>query len=270
MAYITRSVPVAVLSSILIPIWNISLGWENPQNIDLTLEAVLRFIVSMSLGMWLSSIMRSRAAMYVLLCGGAIFTVETSMWSGALAYGCALLSASFCLSQRKSRMASPPRYVGASIALFACLMSTLNLRDFLGPDKCQMIASMLLGISALPVMLTKWHEKISCKAAIATIMVGGIGLCLTHIANDFWHLLMWNFEMLAMISGLLFVGVKLQRPVLVNISIVALALDIVFRYFDMFFSMMDRSLFFVMGGLVLIIAGSILEKNRRKLTGAMT
>jgi uncharacterized membrane protein len=46
-------------------------------------------------------------------------------------------------------------------------------------------------------------------------------------------------------------------------------IDIVARYFDMFFSTMDRSLFFVVGGFILLCAGSLAERNRRKLIEAI-
>jgi uncharacterized membrane protein len=59
------------------------------------------------------------------------------------------------------------------------------------------------------------------------------------------------------------VGVRVNRPGLVNTAMVFVVLDIVARYFD-FFSMMDRSLFFVLGSLVLMVGGALVEKSRRR------
>jgi uncharacterized membrane protein len=69
----------------------------------------------------------------------------------------------------------------------------------------------------------------------------------------------------AAIIGMIASGIKFQKGGLINLAIAFAILDIVTRYFDMFFSTLDRSMFFIAGGIILVIAGAYAEKNRRRL-----
>jgi len=60
-------------------------------------------------------------------------------------------------------------------------------------------------------------------------------------------------------------GMRQQKPVLVNLAVGFIVADICARYFDVFFSTMDRSLFFLLGGTCLMVIGAVAEKNRRRL-----
>jgi uncharacterized membrane protein len=72
--------------------------------------------------------------------------------------------------------------------------------------------------------------------------------------------------MVAAMLGLIFTGLnRLRSATVVNITLIFFVLDIFARYFDTFFKMLDRSVFFVIGGLMLVILGSYLEQTRRKL-----
>jgi uncharacterized membrane protein len=55
--------------------------------------------------------------------------------------------------------------------------------------------------------------------------------------------------------------------VLVNMAFLFFGLGLLSRYFDTFWTLLDRSYFFMAGGLLLIGGGYLLEKQRRKLTG---
>jgi uncharacterized membrane protein len=56
---------------------------------------------------------------------------------------------------------------------------------------------------------------------------------------------------------------------MVNLSFAFFALTLLSRYFDTFWSLLNRSYFFMLGGLLLIGGGLFLERERRKLTRKM-
>ena len=67
------------------------------------------------------------------------------------------------------------------------------------------------------------------------------------------------------IVGLIILGFIRRYPVYVNIGLLFFALDVIARYFDFFWELLPRSLFFVVGGLLLLFGGILLERKRRKI-----
>ena len=65
--------------------------------------------------------------------------------------------------------------------------------------------------------------------------------------------------------ALLFVGYQREDMQIVNTGMFWLSVLIIVRYFDFFWGLLPRSLFFMVGGLVLVLGGIGLEKKRRQL-----
>jgi hypothetical protein len=59
-------------------------------------------------------------------------------------------------------------------------------------------------------------------------------------------------------------GFEIKRPVIFNIGIVITVLFIFSRYFNIFWGLLTRTIFFMIGGLLLILIGVFLERLRRK------
>ena len=68
---------------------------------------------------------------------------------------------------------------------------------------------------------------------------------------------------------LIYVGIAAHDRGLVNLAFAFFALGILARYLDTFWTLLGRSYFFLGGGLVLIVAGIILERSRRRITRAL-
>jgi uncharacterized membrane protein len=77
--------------------------------------------------------------------------------------------------------------------------------------------------------------------------------------------LLFNILFALEIFGLIILGFIRRYPTYVNIGLLFFALDVVARYFDFFWELLPRSLFFILGGLLLLFGGIILERKRRKI-----
>jgi len=64
-------------------------------------------------------------------------------------------------------------------------------------------------------------------------------------------------------------GFDIKRPVIFNIGIAIFILFIISRYFNVFWELLPRSIFFMIGGLLLILGGVFLERKRRKTVTKM-
>ena len=77
--------------------------------------------------------------------------------------------------------------------------------------------------------------------------------------------LFFNILFALEIFGLIILGFIRRYPTYVNIGLLFFSLDVFARYFDFFWELLPRSLFFILGGLLLLFGGIILERKRRKI-----
>lgn len=93
----------------------------------------------------------------------------------------------------------------------------------------------------------------------------------------FFPLLSTNMPLLILNNVLLFVytilvifyGYQMRRPIIFNLSLLMFAALVVMKYFDIFFALMPRSVFFMSGGVLLLGGSIILENKRRNILKAM-
>jgi uncharacterized membrane protein len=79
--------------------------------------------------------------------------------------------------------------------------------------------------------------------------------------------ILYNLLFFGGIIWLIYAGVHGGDRALVNLSFFFFALGLLSRYFDTFWTLLNRSYFFMAGGLLLIAGGYFLERQRRTLTG---
>jgi len=77
-----------------------------------------------------------------------------------------------------------------------------------------------------------------------------------------WAVLFNAFAFLEML-GLIFLGYARKESWLINMGALFLFLLIIVKYFDWFFSFLDKSVFFIGAGLLLLVVGWSMEKGRR-------
>ncbi len=123
-----------------------------------------------------------------------------------------------------------------------------------------------------------WHHRWTRGEHRSAILRWGQGLLslfvIVLLANLFvidtqrgTMAILFNLLFFAGLIWLIYSGLEGDDHFLVNIGFVFFGLTLLSRYFDTFWSLLNRSFFFMVGGVLLIGGGYLLEKQRRRLTG---
>ena len=96
------------------------------------------------------------------------------------------------------------------------------------------------------------------------------GLLVPQGMSDYYpheesHSIIANLIYAAMIVGIIVLGYIKRYNAYINIGILFFVLDVIARYFDFFWNLLPRSIFFIAGGIMLLAGGIFLEKKRRKV-----
>ena len=74
-----------------------------------------------------------------------------------------------------------------------------------------------------------------------------------------------NVFFLGGVVWLIYAGYRSNDGLQVNLSFLFFAIWVLTLYFDTFWTLMDRSFFFMGGGVILFVGGYLLERQRRNL-----
>lgn len=81
-------------------------------------------------------------------------------------------------------------------------------------------------------------------------------------AGVLWALI-YNFAIFFELLGLIFSGYVRRETWLINLGALFLFLLIIVKYFDWFFTFLDKSIFFIGAGILLFVVGWFMERGRR-------
>ncbi len=81
--------------------------------------------------------------------------------------------------------------------------------------------------------------------------------------------IIFNALLFILASVTVLFGFEIKRPAIFNIGIAIFVLFILSRYYDILWQLLPRSIFFMIGGLLLILGGVFLERKRRKTVKQM-
>ncbi len=87
-------------------------------------------------------------------------------------------------------------------------------------------------------------------------------------AGLFWAAV-FNFALLFEILGVIFAGYWRREMWMINFGAVLLIIFTAVKYFDWFFKFMDKSVFFIVAGIMLFVIGWAMERGRRYLAQAI-
>jgi uncharacterized membrane protein len=133
---------------------------------------------------------------------------------------------------------------------------------------------------ALVAGLALWHRRRTGGAGRPAYLQWGQGLIgaivLLMLANLFlggasggWVAIAFNLLFFAGLLWLIYAGMYSDDRFLVNLAFVFFGITLLTRYFDTFWTLLNRSFFFMAGGLLLIAGGYALERKRRQITAGI-
>lgn len=190
------------------------------------------------------------------------------------------------LKQDTTTLAGPlQRYalLGGLITFFLLTIPDLQegiglgppVRDNAGAAGTRWLLLTLPAVTLL-VLLAGWHQKVTgprhdtgrlwwglpLLAALLVVLVANL-----FLDSSFGGLIAIGFNLLyfAALVWLVLAGLEIHDSRLVNLAFGFFVVALIARYFDTFWSLMDRSLFFMGGGAILLIGGFFLERKRRRL-----
>ncbi len=83
------------------------------------------------------------------------------------------------------------------------------------------------------------------------------------------YALIFNLLFAAVALGVIYAGYLSDEPWLVNLGVVFVAVDLIARYFDVFWSALPRSLGMIGAGLLVLGIAWVLERQRKRLLERM-
>ena len=81
--------------------------------------------------------------------------------------------------------------------------------------------------------------------------------------------LIFNILLFIFSATLIYYSTKINSKMLLNFAIVGFVIHVVTRYFDLFWDLLSGSMLFIITGILGILGGWILERNRRRLIDEM-
>lgn len=132
------------------------------------------------------------------------------------------------------------------------------------------IGFVIFSIIAIILSVVNWFFN---RSERTSLIEGPVGIGFVAVALIFFfypsttkiYVLLFNLLLAGFILLLLYEGYQREDMKLVNMGMFWLTVFIVVKYFDWFWDLLDRSLFFLVGGLILVLGGIALEKKRRQL-----
>ncbi len=181
------------------------------------------------------------------------------------------------LYERFSKIARIYRVAALKVLLISLFFLTFNFisqrRDYfqsIGVPEKFVIGFVAFSIISIIFSVVNWFFNRSEKTSL---IEGPVGIGLVALALIFFYfpsetsiyVLLFNLVLAGFILLLLYAGYQREDMKLVNMGMFWLSVFIVVKYFDWFWSLLPRSLFFIVGGLVLVLGGIALEKKRRQI-----
>jgi len=151
--------------------------------------------------------------------------------------------------------------LGCFVLSFADLLKSGNLSGSLGLGPRIATGVLLLLALAGAWLLARRERWEGVGAGVLALLAASLWL----LPTSPWLALPTNLVLLGVIGGLLVAGYRLRSVGLLILALVGFGADVIARYFDFFWATLDRSLFFLAGGLLLLAVGWLLERQGRRL-----
>jgi len=234
-------------------------------------------------------LLRSRLILYLGLIGVASwFGAEVGyLWGGYWIYlgrpfhflglGACLLAVSGLHAWRGNRrFAAPYALVGLLLIYLSTLL--LSIFDFQREFRAvawqapasvwlMLVGPYALAIAAMVVIHFGWQRtSLTDPPVILTLGLLVLLLILSIVAWTPGPREAYFIVLLTILTaGGIYLGIAWESPVLLNTSIVFFAINVYTRFYEYFWAAMPKSLFFIVGGALLIAGGVWIERVRRRI-----
>jgi len=159
------------------------------------------------------------------------------------------------------------------LAFKVILTATIGLVG--GANNVHLFGSLILaGLIALFVIDERRFGSFKSKssrielAALIAVLVGSF-ILLVSPYTVLLNVIAMNSVLVIFALSNIFLGVELKNPPVFTSGIVIFTLFIITRYVDLTWALKEKSLFFIVGGLVILFLGTFLEKQRRMIIERM-
>ncbi len=161
--------------------------------------------------------------------------------------------------------------MGLQAALLALFIHTFELGEYKVETVIPVIYA-FLGILFLAVLFSERLRskltgfQVDASMAAVSFLVAGITLTMLYSPlSEKTYMGLFNLIFLGLLVLLLYAGYNTENIGIINTAMFWFIPLIFARYFDFFWELLPRSLFFIVGGLALLAISIGLEKKRRDL-----
>ena len=207
------------------------------------------------------------------------FPVVAALYGGAL-YGLATFAQARVRSDWLASSGFPEssRGVGlpvgaAGLFVFTFADATHELGnagdDVSGSLRAGLVLLALLAFAGAGALAVSRRPSSRYEAAMLAAVAGSMSVAVLAGGNgDAWAVL-FNILFAAVALGVIYAGYLSDEAWLVNLGVAFVAIDLVARYFDVFWSALPRSVGMIGAGLLVLGIAYVLERQRQRLLGQM-
>ncbi|MEK6869059.1 MAG: DUF2157 domain-containing protein [Nanoarchaeota archaeon] len=137
------------------------------------------------------------------------------------------------------------------------------------------IGIVIFSIIAIIISIVNWFFNKSQSLAIyeGPISIALIGLILIFFfypSETSIYVLIFNLLFAVITLLFLYLGYHREDMTLVNLGMFWMSIFLIAKYFDWFWELLERSTFFLIGGIILVLGSIVLEKKRRQIKAGFT
>lgn len=177
----------------------------------------------------------------------------------------------FFMKEKTHNISVALKGLGTIIALGAFYLLSFDFIAEEVADWHDKLTHIPLAMVTIPAVITlAWAYKergeqhpIEFGVAAAILAIAWVSELFT--INEILTAIVMNLLLLGAELGLISEGYRRKQPFLVYLALFTFTIHVFSRYFDWFFALLDRSLFFIFGGILLVLIGVFLEKQRQKI-----
>lgn len=227
-------------------------------------------ITAIGFWIWIMSFLGKIVDLYVVVDPGMIHFTLTQLSLCFLYYGIA----SVHVGTAKENFGKVFKYISyITFVVLAYVMSFNGFHEEFSKEVLKLLPSsaiLFMGIAVFLVVVSIMMKKLNnleYKFTLPIYLFGFIATSLVMILPESYGLntFMFNILFFVLSIGIILYGFEAQNTIMFNVGIALFVLLMITRYFDLFWGMMDRSIFFIFGGIVLIVGSLVLDKKRRKV-----